>query len=146
MMRVVPFEIMHLLQLDLDEEQARVRDNEIATMTSARYQVPGKAFTGLVDGKPIACAGMMPMWRGRDLAWAFFGRDMPTRSWVFFAKHLRRAVDASLSNGTWRVEMTVKHGFANGCRLARLLGFNMEAVLAKYGPDGEDHIMYARTR
>lgn len=97
------------------------------------------AWTGVVDGAPIVCAGTIEQWPGRHIAWAYLvDETRPHMLWI------TREVLAQLEQVKGRVECTVRRDFEPGRRWARLLGFRPESILKKYGPEGEDHIGYVR--
>lgn len=43
-----------------------------------------------------------------------------------------------------RIQMTTRADLRCGERWAKFLGFEKEGVMKRYGPDGADHILYAR--
>jgi hypothetical protein len=43
-----------------------------------------------------------------------------------------------------RIAMDVRDDFAAGHRFARMLGFEAEGLMRAYGPNREDHMLYAR--
>lgn len=45
-----------------------------------------------------------------------------------------------------RMALDVRQDFEAGHRFARLLGFQAEGVMRAYGPNREDHMLYARVR
>jgi hypothetical protein len=57
-------------------------------------------------------------------------------------RRIRKAMDDA--EGVRRFQMSVRADFGPGIRWAKLLGFEPEGVLSKYGPDGADHILYAK--
>lgn len=98
------------------------------------------SWTGVVDGKPIGCAGVVTQWPGRHVLWAYLRPDTgPHMLWI------TRQVKERLALYEGRLEMTVRADFAAGLRWAGMLGFTVETpVLTAYGPEGEDHVGYIR--
>ena len=100
----------------------------------------GHAWTLMVDGVPVACAGLVSMWEGRAYAWALLAKDAPmltlTRE---IRSHLARA-------GFARVEMAVDAGFVAAQRWAEMLGFTLETPepMRKFLPNGRSAYLYAR--
>lgn len=130
---VIPFERHH----------ARLIVPQPAQEAEAALQVEapeGPAWTAVVDGLPVACAGFVPVWVGRAYAWALLGADV--------GPHLlavTRAIRCRLaSSGFRRVEMAVDCEFANGRQWARMLGFECEGLARAYLPNGRDAWIYAR--
>ena len=98
------------------------------------------SWTAVVEGEPIACAGIMTYWPGRYHAWAYMspatGRHM---------RWLTAETQKVLQKVEGRLEMAVLQGFKAGHKWARVLGFSVEAPLMKrYGPDGADYVGYVR--
>lgn len=99
----------------------------------------GSWWTGVVDGEPIAIAGVVHYWQGRCEAHAILSTDSgPHMLWV--TRRARRHL-ATLKG---RIEMTVRRGFDAGERWAAMLGFAYESTMPKYGPDGETHFRFVR--
>ena len=132
---IIPFSPEHISRMDLTDEQRAVESQKDAL----GY---GDAWTVTVDGHPVACGGVMPIWDGRGYAWALMGRDSGP-----YMLHITRAVKRGLLIAPFRrVEMAVDATFAAGCRWAQLLGFVRETPepLRAYLPNGRDAWLYAR--
>jgi hypothetical protein len=98
------------------------------------------SWTGVVDGRPVACAGFMPQWPGRTIAWAYLNANSGPHM-LFVTRAVRKALDKVKG----RIEFAVRRDFDAGHRWARLLGFDVETYVMKaYGPDGEDVTSYVR--
>ena len=98
----------------------------------------------LIDeaGDIIGCAGTIPQWEGRCIAWVY----LTQRSGKCMLR-ITRLVKKYLESVIGRIEMTVRADFKPGHKWARLLGFYIEnppGLLKGYGPQGEDHIAYVR--
>jgi hypothetical protein len=141
MFEVVPFKAEHLAAIHLQELQAHLSDWVTLEQGRALEQSPG--YTAFVDGEPIGAAGVLWIWSGRAMAWAFIAKTTPQN----FLKG-RRAVKKFL-DGCFikRLEMTVDCEFPNAHRWAKMLGFEMECERMKsYSPDGRDSALYVRLR
>lgn len=132
--RVVPFEIWHY---------------EWVADAAAKQQVPPAAlkqlecensWTGVVEGKPVICAGTVRQWQGRSIAWAYVAKGiLPHMAWV--TEQVRR----NLEGLKGRIELTVVASFKPGLRWAKQLGFAVETpLLRQFGPFGEDHVGFVR--
>ena len=103
----------------------------------------GPAWTALDGGRVLGVAGLGQHWPGRSEAWCLIGRGVPPMAWVA----IHRAVLRVLADaGIRRVEATARQGFDGAGRWLKLLGFYPEGVMAAYGPDGADHMRWARIR
>ena len=136
---VVPFEPAHYL------EAVSGAPYEGDPEASAEvYYKAGPAWTGLVDGAVVACAGIMLLWPGLGEAWAVW-----TPRGRAHIRSIHRAVrdgmrDIVDDHHLRRVQAKVVEGFWEGRLWANHLGFNIEARMQKYGPNGEtfDQLVY----
>jgi RimJ/RimL family protein N-acetyltransferase len=46
--------------------------------------------------------------------------------------------------GLTRVHATIRADFHNAEKWIKIVGFEKEGVMRNYGPDGEDHILFAK--
>lgn len=102
------------------------------------------AWTGLVDGRPVACAGVLEVWQGRGYAWAILAHD--AGHWML---HIHRAVRRGIALcGVRRIEMACAADFPQAARWAQALGFTLETPqpMRAYLPDGRDAYLYARVQ
>jgi hypothetical protein len=133
-MRIVPFERAHLRAINAQKAQ---RDWELGADGD-----PGQAWTAVVDGRPIACAGMLEVWTGRAYVWALLGEDAGPH-----LLSITRAIRSALArSGFARIEMAVDAQFEAGQRWAEMLGFRCETPepMRRFFPNGNDAYMYAR--
>lgn len=130
------------VDLRLMEVQAEQRlGMELMTPEQAQMVAAAEAYTGWVGDKPVICAGVLPMWEGREIAWAFIADGCSSN---FVSIH--RAVDRFFRwRRTARIETTVACDFEQGHRWVKLLGFECEAPrMRAWGRDGRDYALYAR--
>jgi hypothetical protein len=129
---IVPFRRWHLEWMD--PQHATRYAEAIAQLEGAH------SWVAVVDGDPIACAGVMTQWPGRHSAWAYMSaKTGPHMRW------LTREVEARLPLYKGRIDMTVRRDFPAGLRWAKILGFEIETPCLKgFGPEGEDHVGFVR--
>lgn len=137
-MNVVPFHADHLYSLRLQDQQLTELCYLERPMLEA-LQGP-LSFTGLVDHRPIACAGITPEAFGSGVMWAFLGVDAGPYM-LRLTRCGRRMLELAALR---RVTANTPCDFGPGCRWLALLGFQVEGAMRKYGPDGRDHFLYAR--
>lgn len=148
MIQLRPFQAADLMQLDLQPEQAELaayfqdpRYGEELAREGARWG----ASTLCIDGRPRACAGLLPKWRGVLTAWAAVAVDVPRRGWVLAADAMEAGIARALADGrNWRVETQVLDGWPPGHVLMRHLKFTPEGLHRCWGPNGLDYWIYAR--
>jgi hypothetical protein len=140
-MRVVPFKPEHLSHLPLQRKQLNAREYIANDPDYIRaLTMYGDAYTVLVDGEPIVCAGVMKYGDGRGGAWALFA-ETSGKHFVRICRYILRYLQVS---DLRRIEAVVDVDFAEGIRLAKVLGFKVEGVMQQYGRDGHDHYMMGR--
>lgn len=90
----------------------------------------------------LACAGVTEYWRNRGEAWAVLDPDCKPH---FIRVHgaIKRFLDICPIT---RVEAAVDVSFGPGVRWVNALGFQYEATLRKFLPDGQDVFFYSRVR
>ena len=137
--RVVPFRPAHYRWL-VEKPSFGDLDFAVTDDVLRELEKTGKWFTGVVDGEPIAIAGVLPQWPGRNTVHAILGSDTgPHMLWI--TREVRKVLDTLKG----RVEMTVRCDFDAGRRWAAMLGFDVETPrMLGYGPQGEAHTMYVR--
>lgn len=140
MIEIVKFEPGHYHRIQeqgaTDHLRPHVTEQHLAALAALPH-----SYTALVDGQPIACGGLIPMWPGRAEAWAVLDATCGRQ---FLAVHnaARRFLDMV---DIHRIEASVEVGFVAGHRWLRALGFHMEAPrMLRYGWDGRDYSLYAR--
>jgi ribosomal protein S18 acetylase RimI-like enzyme len=141
----VPFHPAHLEVIDPVE----FRKSSAAQLSDWKKLIAiqaenGVAITAYLHGKPVACFGFLVMWTGVAEMWLLIeerGRQ--------FGKSLTRAAMivrdcAVLSNNLHRLQITVRCSDTRAVKWAKVLGFDQEAVLRRYGPDQTDFYIFAR--
>lgn len=140
-MIVVPYKPEHLVSMVLQPSQTYLQ--RFITPEVAATVATHPAFTGLVGEKVIGCAGVINVWEGRGIAWAYLARDAGTYM-PAITKAVKRFLEASPLR---RIEMNVDLEFEQGHRWANMLGFRLEAGrMEAYRPDGGTCSLYARVR
>lgn len=139
MYKVVPFRQQHLAWLESVGSAETIQGWKL-TKEECDLLERMDSWTGVWDGEPIVCAGLIRHWPGRSQAWAFMSKNAG-RHMMWITKR----VAEHLAKVQGRIEMTVRMDFVPGQRWAKMLGFEVESpCMAHYGPEGESHIGYAR--
>lgn len=131
---VVLFEPWHLDYLDAAEPGPNLITPEIAKV------IAPQARTILLEDRPIMCGGVIQYWPGRWMLWANLSPNS-ARHMLYITQQTRKY----LNEYKGRIEFTVRKDFIPGQRWAKALGFTVETPLLKaFGPEGEDHVGYAK--
>ncbi len=93
-------------------------------------------------GVPITAWGLIPMWPGVGLAWAF-GTDQWPRALLTMTRHVKRfMIPLVLDNGYHRIECRALAHRKDVGRWIALFGAEQEAVMRSSGRRGEDFTLY----
>jgi RimJ/RimL family protein N-acetyltransferase len=102
------------------------------------------AFTGLINDKVIAAAGMKRIWGNVAEGW-FIAKNDVWNYPITIAKAVKQNIDyLATSNNIKRLQTAVRADFGIGIRFAKWLGFNNEGLMKCYGFDDTDHYRFAR--
>jgi RimJ/RimL family protein N-acetyltransferase len=102
------------------------------------------AFTGLINDKVIAAAGMKRIWGNVAEGW-FIAKNDVWNYPITIAKAVKQNIDyLATSNNIKRLQTAVRTDFGIGIRFAKWLGFTNEGLMKSYGFDGADHYRMAR--
>lgn len=137
-MTIIPFSPEHAGALDIQAAQVHY----LSVMTPqflSNLERLGPAYSAIIDGRLMGSAGILDTGLGTGVLWALVHKDAGRHFVPLFRAVQRLKTLVRLR----RLEATVEVGFAPGCRALELLGFVQEGRMAKYGPDGADHIRYA---
>ena len=142
MIEIVKFKAEHI-QMLREQDATAYLTAYITPEHEKQLETCTHAYTGIVNGRVVTCAGVIEYWHDRGEAWAImdrtFGQD-------FLPIH--RAVKRFLDLVPYRrIEAVVDYEFVNGHRWVKMLGFRVEAERMKaYLPRGRDATLYARIR
>lgn len=102
-----------------------------------------ETYTLRINGRIVACFGLVPYWEGRAEAWAIIDKDCKHEFVALFKTMKRMIHDSPVP----RIEATINKNFREGHRWIKLLGFELEApTMKKYGVKGHDYSLYARVK
>ena len=138
-MNIIPFHADHFAALQLQPQQVRCLSYATSEYLTALATL-GPAISGEVDGRIVACGGVVKQLFGLGTAWALFDQSAG-RHFIRMDRVMRGVLETA---GLRRIEATVETDFTPGCRWLSLLGFHSEGLMRSYGPNGEDHLRYAR--
>lgn len=140
-MKVEPFRAEHFRDLTLQPHQAAWQSS-LLSQDWGHLGALGEAWTGLVDGRPVACIGVVDMGHGRGEAWALISQDAGSNM-----LSITRAVARWLAASPYRyLQAYTAANFDTGHRWATMLGFASRGRLPGYCENGEDALIWTRTR
>jgi hypothetical protein len=97
------------------------------------------------DGVTIAVFGVKPLWKGVGHVFGYVTADAKQypKTLVCCGRAIMEE-GCSPERGFWRLQATVESNFNRGIRYLMLLGFTIDGLLKRFGPDGNDHLMMSR--
>ena len=81
MFEIVRYKPEHLAMLKIQQAQS-VLSGYLADEALAVQLGNSPAWTGLMDGRPVAVAGLLPKWPGVSTGWALFVESLPMSAWL----------------------------------------------------------------
>ncbi len=143
--RFVPFHSRHLQELELAPGAGDIFYDALKDPAYCQALMePGLAFSAMNDdGRVIGCSGIIRM-KHRGYCWMLPAADLPPAAWTAVVRKSYYTIVAAHERGMRRLEAHVRTDFYPGMRLMNLLGFKSEGIAEAFGPDGSDHISYAR--
>lgn len=145
---LTPFKAEHLQAATLREDDGGLRQIggvEWAKCLAAN-EADGPAWTALCDGVLIGAGGIRIFWPGVGEAWAVFPAGMERFAREIMWATRRQLWGAIRDLNLWRVQATARADFPGACNFLEHLGFQIEAQLGKFSPDGVDAFLYAIVR
>lgn len=144
-LRIRPFEAGDIGRI---EPRAAARREMLALGdTAARAAMcaeAGPAFTGFAGDRPVFCAGAVELWPGVAEGWALVSPLVERRRVSFHRAILGLLARHQPAWRCHRLQATVRQGEPAAARWLSRLGFVYEGRMAGYGPDGADHLRFAR--
>lgn len=142
----VPFQAGHVSVMNVQAQNFQTISRSVDVMTMLEHQARhGHAITAILHGRPVACFGAVHIWNGVEEMWCFIeerGRKYP--------KTLTRAAIAYrdfrvLSKNLHRLQIVVRCNDLRAVRWGCAIGFEIEGLMKKYGPDQADFFMMSRS-
>lgn len=140
-MIIVPFKSWHLEKMVVQPAQRALLDNISFEILKTLEQTD--AFTAMEGDDVLACAGFMEFYPGRGEGWSYLSANIKPHM-VEVVRAIKRYLDMHPCR---RQEITVDADFPEGHRMAKILGFTLEAPRMRcYDLAGRDRALYARVR
>lgn len=98
------------------------------------------------EGKLISCGGVVILWPGVGEVWCMVTPlvDRYRKGFVETINHL--IVGTQETFRLWRVEALVSVTNMRSVKMLHRIGFTIEGIKRKYGPDGVDYLIMARMK
>lgn len=126
---------------DVLEVQSR-NDNLLSKSEDGLYWTKvfaerGPAYTALLEGKVVGCAGVMIIYTGVGEAWGLISEELAQYKFWLHKTVKRKLYEIMVKHGLHRLQATadIRHEVAVNWLLA--LGFEEEGILRQHGPNKE---------
>ena len=108
-----------------------------------QFEEMGGNYAVFDDDRLLCVGGLVERHPGCGYAWSIL-----TEQWKKYVLPISRLVRQRLNEADFhRIEATVEHGFVEGQRWMRTLGFQLECPrMRKWSPEGDDYALYARVK
>jgi len=142
---LVPFNPVHALNIRIgDAASIAMRENLNFADLMAAQAASGHAITVLLHGTPAACFGSVRVWKGVEEMWCLLeerARKYPmAMTKIAIAYRDYRVIAGNLR----RLQLNVRCSDQRAFRWAKAIGFEPEAKMRRYGPDGSDFYLMSR--
>ena len=138
---------MNLRQFEVSDAERSLSGEDLAEgyLSQMRHmRVQGMSWSAEVDGRIVASAGLVPLWKGVAEAWMISSDDVG-RHQIKVARQIRTMFDDVMwQRGIYRAQANIHHKFEKAIRLAEWLGFEQEGLMRRFGVEGADYYRYAR--
>ena len=106
--------------------------------------VVGSSWTAISKGKVIAVFGIRYIWNGLAEMWMIPSKDIHKNA-ILLVRGAKATTDTAINNyEIKRLQIIVRVENDVALRFAKSLGFSVESVMTKFGPEGADYYMMVR--
>ncbi len=135
------------LTMGIMESEAKNREGQPVQMWAELHASAGPAVT-FIDpaGEVVFCCGVTDFWPGVGEMWACF--SPLAKKYPDTLRAAKWALEHIIFEtcGYWRVQAILAVDNEAAIRFDERLGFKREGIMRKYGPHGEDRILYSLLR
>ena len=145
-LKIRPYVPEDFLNIELMEYERKCREGQPVERWAIINYEAGPAWTVVApDGEIVFCCGLRDMWTGVAEIWAVFSPAAKKYPGTLMAA--KSLMKSAWRMGYDRIQAALDPvGCPEAIRFDEKLGFSQEGILRRYGPHGEDRIMYAALR
>jgi RimJ/RimL family protein N-acetyltransferase len=147
-LQLVPFKSFHLPMLQLREwdQKYLAASPDLSAVSAQYFEGNSFAFTGISPAGVVGCGGFARIFKTNWEGWVYT-TDLFDVYGLQVGLIARRLVDNFFKHtGVLRLQAPIDSRYPAAMRFAEVLRMKPESTLKQYGPDGQDFIMYARTK
>jgi hypothetical protein len=145
---LVPFKGEHVLEMNLREWDRKflAANPDLGDISTSYFERNAMGFTAVCEEGVIGAGGLVPIFKTNWEAWVFT-TPLFEKHGVRIAVMARKLLDNFFkSSKVLRVQAPIDSKYPTAIRFAEAMGLWPEATLRRYGPEGQDFIMYARVK
>jgi RimJ/RimL family protein N-acetyltransferase len=106
----------------------------------------GYSISVIRNGHLLGSGGIFPIWDGLGEAWVI-PSELVQKHKKMFVKLIRENMARMTDEFQFRrLQATARADAPKSRRFLEFLGFEREGLLKAYGPDGADHVLFAKIR
>ena len=141
MTMIVPFKVEHAMEL----RGHTVEDiSSLTEDTALSWKNSGISASAYVGGVLMGCAGVFQVHPGVGQAWLLIRAGQEHKNNITVCRIIKEYLEKEMEK-FHRIQAIVNCDLEVANYYIKVLGFMCEGRLHKYGPDGSDYYMYART-
>lgn len=143
---VVQYEVIHAMEILDRNREIMLSKIDGWERIIQDWRTSGPAYTLLLDGVPVACAGVIFMGWSRGEAWTLLSPEIKNHPRLIFSQVKKNLEKIIAENGLRRVQAIVLEGHEEGKVFLEHLGFKIETPhgMKGFGPNGETFYMFGR--
>mgnify|MGYP001301379494 CR=1 FL=1 len=140
-LRIRDFELQDFLDIEVSDHEKELRIGMPLARWAWIHKQTGPCYT-VVDPEDriVVCGGLHDLWPGVGDLWMTF--SPLARKYPYILVVIKKIL-AGWMNWYWRIQGTSDATWPEAISFNEHFGAKREGVLRRYGPRGEDHIMYA---
>ncbi len=144
--KLIPFRAEHAEDLADENTMTAAERKFLFNSHVHNLSVPGHGISVIRNGYLLGSGGVFPIWEGLGEAWVMPSNLVSSHK-KMFVKLIRSNLEQMTEKFNFRrVQATARADLPKAQRFLEFLGFEREGLLKKYGPDGSDHILYAKIK
>lgn len=142
MIRVVPAEPKHVYAIK--PRAVFTKNPEVIDYVLYACKISHPVAVISPQEEVLAILGLQIFWPGVGEIWGYTSVLIDKYPILFYKTCQKLMKDLVKKNQFRRLQVTVNASYNQGTRFVERFGFKPEAMMRKYGPDGEDHVLFGR--
>lgn len=142
----LPFNSGHVMTMDLKDSEYSTTSKimPLDSMLEAQAQY-GHAITALLNGRPVAVFGTVKIWQGVGEMWMICEERLREHKNYFTRAAIAYRDYTVIAGNLHRLQITVRCADLRAVRWALFIGFEIDGMMKRYGPDQSDFYMMSRS-